>query len=266
VETVSESIWEADANGVITFVSPRIYNILGYKPEEVLGKRPFEFMSPEESKRTSAIFKKLVAEKKPIRSLEGTYIHKNGHTVLQEANGFPYFDKEGALLGYRGSDRDITEQKQILTELQQNKRDLENKSKTLEELNIALKVLLQQKTKDEEELEERFTSNASQLILPYIEKMKKSRLDERQQSYVTIMEANLNEIMSPFLHRVQQLNLAPREIQVANLIKNGKSTKEIAEIIGIAPASVNFYRKNIRDKLNLTNQKVNLQSYLQTFK
>ena len=265
VETVSEWIWEVDANGVCLYASPRIYNILGYKPEEVLGKTPFDFMPPEESKRVLPIFEKLVAEKKPILSLEGIHYHKDGHIVFHDTNGFPFFDKEGALLGYRGSDRDITEQKQIMAELQQNKNDLEAKSKTLEEVNTALRVLLHQREEDKKNLEDRVVSNVKKLVIPYIEKMKKNRLDPQQLSNLTILETNLNEIVSPFLHNIRQLNLSPRETQIASLVKDGKTTKEIAEIIGVATSAIDSYRNSIRTKLGLNNKKANLQSYLQSF-
>jgi len=94
--------------------------------------------------------------------------------------------------------------------------------------------------------------------------MKKGRLDPQQRSHLSILETNLNEIVSPFLHTIRQLNLTPRETQIASLIKDGKTTKEIAEIIGVATSSIDTYRNNIRSRLGLNNKKVNLQSYLQS--
>jgi len=160
--------------------------------------------------------------------------------------------------------RDIGERKRAEIALKKSKEDLEIKSKTLEELNTALRVLLRQREEDKENLEDRVISNVKRLVTPYIEKMKKDRLNPQQTSHLTILEANLNEIVSPFLHTIRQLNLTPRETQIASLIRDGKTTKEIAEIIGVATSSIDTYRNNIRSRLCLNNKKVNLQSYLRS--
>ncbi|MGD0230775.1 MAG: LuxR C-terminal-related transcriptional regulator [Syntrophorhabdales bacterium] len=144
--------------------------------------------------------------------------------------------------------------------------ELEIKSKAVEELNVALKVLLHQVQEDKEHLEQRFVINVNKLVLPYLEKMKKGRLNEEQNSYLDIIRANLKGIMSPFLHNVQQFNLTQRETQVANLIKDGRTTKEIAEVVGVALDAVNSYRNSIRLKLGLNKKKVNLQAYLQSLR
>ena len=173
--------------------------------------------------------------------------------------------------------RDVTEQQAAEEELKEHRKNLETlvweqtqelrmKSEAVEELNVALRVLLRQVQEDKDTLEQRFVANVNKLVLPYLKKINKSRLDKQQSSYLDIMEANLNEIMSPLLHNLQQINLSPREIQVANLVKEGKTTKEIAQIVGVAADAVNSYRNSIRQKLGLNNKKVNLQSYLQSLK
>jgi DNA-binding CsgD family transcriptional regulator len=144
--------------------------------------------------------------------------------------------------------------------------ELGRKSSTVEELNVALKVLLHQVQEDKENLEQRLASNVKTLVLPYLERILKSHLDEQQRTCLDIIEANLHEIISPFLHNIQQFNLTPREIQVANLVKEGKTTKEIAPIVGVATNAIDSYRNSIRTKLGLNKKKVNLQSYLQSIK
>jgi PAS domain S-box-containing protein len=151
-------------------------------------------------------------------------------------------------------------------ELEKSKEELETQSSSLQEMNIALKVLLQQIAEDKKDLESRFAMNIKKLVLPYVEKIKKGRLDSRQTACVSIIESNLNEIVSPFLHSLGQFGLSPRETQIATLIRDGKSSKEIAEIIGLATAAVDTYRNKIRSKLNLNNKKMNLHTYLQSIK
>ena len=160
--------------------------------------------------------------------------------------------------------RDISKRKQAERALKQKEDDLLKKARALEESNIALKVLLEQKTKDERELEQRFVSNVQKLVLPYLKKIDKSNLDPEQRSCLSIIESNLNEVVSPFLHTIQQFNLTPMESRVASLVKDGRSTKEIADTLGVASSSIHTYRNKIRHKLGLSSKKVNLQSYLQS--
>ena len=143
-------------------------------------------------------------------------------------------------------------------------KELEVKTTNLEEANTALKILLKKRDEDKIELEEKVLSNVKELVVPYLEKLKKSGLDDKQETYLSILESNLNDIISPFLRRLSSkyLNLTPTEIQIANLVKEGKSTKEIAELLASSRWAIDFHRNNLRKKLGLTNKKANLRSYL----
>jgi DNA-binding NarL/FixJ family response regulator len=134
----------------------------------------------------------------------------------------------------------------------------------LEETNIALKVLLKKIERDKREVEARVVANVRELIDPLLDKLEKSRLDSWQQTCVEIVKSNLREIISPFLQNValKTLKLTPTEIQVANLIRLGRPSKEIAELLNIATATVDVHRKNIRKKTGITNKKINLRTIL----
>lgn len=119
VEHVSDWIWEVDQNGIYTYASPRIQEMLGYSPSEIVGKTPFDLMPPEEAERIKPIFHSLVSEKLPIKSLENINVHREGHTVILETSGNPIFNEQGECIGYRGVDRDITSRKQIERRQQQ---------------------------------------------------------------------------------------------------------------------------------------------------
>ncbi len=112
VETLYDWVWEVDTRGRYTYVSPQVKNILGYEPREILGKTPFELMSPEEATQVAEKFTTLIKELKPIVALENINIHKDGHRVVLETNGLPFSDADGNFKGYRGTDRDITQRKQ----------------------------------------------------------------------------------------------------------------------------------------------------------
>ncbi|MBI2865500.1 MAG: PAS domain S-box protein [Chloroflexi bacterium] len=111
VETTSDWVWEVDENAVYTYASPKVRDLLGYEPEEVLGKTPFDLMPPDEARRVSGIFGPVVARREAFSALENTNRHEDGHLVVLETSGVPIFDANGAFRGYRGIDRDITERK-----------------------------------------------------------------------------------------------------------------------------------------------------------
>jgi diguanylate cyclase (GGDEF)-like protein/PAS domain S-box-containing protein len=111
VESSSDWIWEVDARGVYTYVSPHVQDLLGYRAEEVLGKTPFDFMPPDEAQRVGAAFAEISAAQRPFHGLENTNLHKDGRRIVLETNGVPIFNLSGKLAGYRGMDRDITARK-----------------------------------------------------------------------------------------------------------------------------------------------------------
>ena len=133
---------------------------------------------------------------------------------------------------------------------------------SLEEANIALKVLLRQREKDKEELEQRFVSNVSELVLPHMEKLKKSRLDGLQRTTLGLIETNLKEILSPFRYNVHNFNLTPRQFEIVSLIRQGRTTKEIAELLNATKDAIDKQRFIIRKKLGVNKDKINLRSLL----
>lgn len=119
VESINDWFWEVDTNGVYTYVGPQIKTLLGYDPEEALGKTAFDFMPPEESRRIRKIFQDLAEDYGSIELLENTLVHKQGHRVVVQTSGLPIYDAHGKFVGYRGTDRDITEKLKLEERLQQ---------------------------------------------------------------------------------------------------------------------------------------------------
>lgn len=158
----------------------------------------------------------------------------------------------------------IEERKQAEEALRERKKELEFKTKNLEEANIALKILLRRRDEDKTELEDRILLNMKTLATPYLEKLKMTVLDENQKTYISMLESNLKDIVSPFSHKLSSmfLDFTPTEIQVANLLRQGKTNKEIGELFHCTSSTIAFHRNNIRKKLGLKNKKANLKSYL----
>jgi len=125
-ESTSDWIWEINRSGVYIYASPKVKELLGYEPEEVIGKTPFNFMPAGEAKRVANKFKDIIKNNKPIEKLENINLHKDGHLVILETSGVPVFDGNGHLHGYRGVDRNITERKQAEETLQQSQERYQN--------------------------------------------------------------------------------------------------------------------------------------------
>lgn len=132
VETTSDWLWETDEHIVYTYASPRSRDLLGYEPDEVIGRTPFEFMPAESRTDVQIALEKIVASRQPFTGRESVHVHKDGHLVVLETSGRPILDEMGKLIGYRGIDRDITERKvaekklsALLEELQRSNTELE---------------------------------------------------------------------------------------------------------------------------------------------
>jgi PAS domain S-box-containing protein len=127
-ENTTDLVWEMNTQGIYTYVNPEVKNILGYNPDEIVGKTPFDFMPEKDRAALARQFERLIKSQKPLIRLENTYVRKDGGLVILETNGVPFFYPPGCLGGYRGIDRDITERKRSQDEL--------NKATKLESISI----------------------------------------------------------------------------------------------------------------------------------
>jgi two-component system cell cycle sensor histidine kinase/response regulator CckA len=124
VETTSDWFWEIDQNGRYTYASPKVRDLLGYQPDEVIGKSSFDFMPADEARQIKTLFQDLKESHESISGLENINLHKDGRQVVLETSGVPVFDQHGVFAGYRGIDRDITHRKQAEIALRNSERRL----------------------------------------------------------------------------------------------------------------------------------------------
>lgn len=148
--------------------------------------------------------------------------------------------------------------------LRQNEEDLAARTRNLEESNVALHVLLNKREQDKKNLEEQVTASINKLVHPYLDKLRTDDLSDRQRMYIECLTVGLAEITSQFAAKLSggMVNLTPSELQVADMVKHGRTTKEIAHLLGISPATVAVHRKKIRRKCGITNHKGNLRTRL----
>lgn len=237
--------------------------LIGYKRRELIGKSflKLKLLPPKQIPKAAAALAKN-REGEPTGPDEFTLIRKDRTKVSAEISTFPTTIRGQTLV--LGIARDITLRKQAEQALKKREKELETKTRDLEEVNAALRVLLKKREEDKTELEEKVLSNVTQVIEPYVEKLKKTELDERQKDYLSVLESNLKDIISPFSRAVSSryLNLTPAELQVANLVKQGKTTKEIAGLLNLSRETIGFHRRNIREKIGIKSKKANLRTHL----
>ena len=162
------------------------------------------------------------------------------------------------------SHEEITAIKLTEEALRKSESQLTQQKIDLEEANIALKVLLKQRENDKSDLEQKVIANVKEMVLPYVEKLKRVNLKPKDKTIVDIIESHLQSIISPMIQNLTnaRLILTPQEMQVASLVKDGKASKEIAAILNVAETTIHFHRKNLRKKFGLSNSQTNLRSYL----
>ena len=160
--------------------------------------------------------------------------------------------------------RNVTRQKLAEKALKEREQELKIKATSLADLNTALRVLLEKKDEDRVELEEKIMFNMKELVIPFIGKLKKTALTSKQAAYVEVVESNLSDVISPFSRTLSAkfLSLTPTEIQVASMVREGKTSQEIAEVLNLSRRTIESHRDSIRKKLGLKKKKANLRSHL----
>jgi PAS domain S-box-containing protein len=296
-ENSAEGIYQVSPEGRFISANPAAAHILGYEsPEDLMGTvtdiGTQVYAYPEDRDRAIGLLRKDGF----FKNFEVQNRRKNGSIVWVSASVRAVQDNQGNVIFHEGTSRDITEQKnakdtlerlvtertaevsktnkQLVVEIKKSKsaeaalrrkgRDLHLHSLKLQQLNAALKVLLKQREDDRRDLEEKVLSNVKHLINPTLTTLKKRKLDPDSKTYLDILEQNLKNIISPFSHTLSSKyqNLTPAEIKVANMIRNEKTTKEMAEFMGVSESAINHHRYHIRSKLGILTQKINLRSHL----
>jgi PAS domain S-box-containing protein len=265
METIPSPVFYKDTEGVYTGCNRAFQEFVDRPCEEIIGKTVYD-MGPKEiadkyHKKDEELFRKAGKQ-----VYEWKVKRKGGETRDVVFNKATIVGPDGKIEGLIGVIIDITKRKQAEEKLRQSESALRAKKNELEEVNKALRALLKQREQDKKELEEKVLSNVKDLAIPYLKKLKTTEMTPSQTAYLRILESNLNEIVSPFIHQLSSkyTSLTSREIQIAQLIKEGSSTRDIAKLMGSSKRTVESHRANIRIKLGLKHKKVNLRSYLST--
>lgn len=271
LDVSSNGVWDRNLQTGEIYFGENWYRTLGYENDTTDSEaNSFEnLLHPDDRQRVLAHRDSYTEGKLANYEVEYRLRNKAGDWKWFLSRGQAVTrDEEGKALRIIGTLTDITRLKEVENELLRSQVELEQRvegrTTELHESNIALKVVLKKREEDRMLLADQVIANTTKLVAPYLDRLKECRLTEQQQVLVDILRANINEVTSPFANNFSSklVRLTPAEIQVANLVKLGKRTKEIAGIMNLSPGTISIHRKNIRKKLDLTHQKANLQTTL----
>ena len=271
-DNIPDMIWAKDMDGRYMFVNQAMCDklIMCDCPDWAIGMTDMVIAEKERNAGYEHTFSEICVNSDAIiqerkvacRILEEGFV-RNKYLVL-DVHMAPFLNENREMIGTVGCGRDVTKEKEVEKALKEREIELERKNLRLEELNLALKILLERRDGDKKVLEEKVLMNIKDLIIPYVVKLKNTTLNDRQEIFVEIIQSNIEDILSSFVHKLsyKYLNFTPTELQVAGLVKQGLRTKEIADLLNSSPETVSGHRKSMRKKLNLKDKKSNLRTHL----
>jgi len=257
ITLATDAFFLGDPEGKIVTVNQQALTLSGYSRDELLGQSLSFLFSEQQLKEIPLDYSAL--KKGQVIMIERDLLHKNSGIIPIEMHSKMMPDGM-----FQSFFRDISERKKSQISMLKSQADLKEKSIQLEETNTALKILVKQSEQNKKDFEETVAANILSLVDPHLNKLKKTELNKKQANHVQIIESTLDNLVSPFVRTsmVMGLKLSPAEVQVANLIKQGKSTKQIAELLGLSPQTIDKHRSHIRKKIGITNKEISLRELL----
>jgi len=236
VENAPGFIINVNRDAKIQFINR---GVPGISAKEAIGQSVYKYIEPEYQNTARKTIKGVFKTGKP-----SSYVVKgigpDAHHISWYQTQVGPIKHDNQVIAATLITTDITEHKRDVQALREREKELRIKTMSLEEVNIALRVLLKRKDEYKIELEEKVLANVKELVVPFLEKVKKTPLDPKQVAYIDILESNLNDIISPFMR-----NLSAK-----------------SKLMTVSPRTIESYRDNMRKKFGIKDKKVNLRSHL----
>ncbi len=245
-------------NGSIRFINPAGERLTGYSTKELLNKNWQDYFHADNNTASNRDLLRQFQEN-DVRGMEVELKTKDGSLRNISWSSVTRFEDKGSARETLILGNDITRLKKAFQEIEKKKQEIE-------EANIALRVMLDQHTKTKETIEEQISVRLKTLVTPYLDLLRQSATSEQQAETINIITAHIDSIAGSFSPKSKEilLGLSPRESLIADLVRQGKRSKDISEIIGVSVRTVETYRNNLRKKLGINNRKISLRTYLAT--
>lgn len=263
IDNLPDFIYFKDTESRFVTANKAVAKFMGASnPDELIGKRDFDYYPKELAEVFFSDEKKVMQSGKAIIQREESSIDSKGKSIWLSTTKVPLRDGEGKVVGTVGMGRDITERINVEAALKRSELELRKQKEALEQKNIALREIIGQVEIEKNMIKDNVRASIDKMLIPIAEKIKISGASEE---YVELLKHGLDKINSSFSRKITDniYKLTPREIEISHMIENGHTNKEISKILIVSIQTIENHRKNIRKKLNLTNKKANLASFLQ---
>lgn len=254
-------------NRKIIYMNQTELDMLGYTREEIINRKEWADLIIEEQKTQFEQHWKDIHEEGKVDNLHYTLVHKKGHHIDVILNASAHFDDNGRLLNTRGVMFFVSRKEEIKSKsmFSDAERELINQKKVLEQKNLVLNQLLIELEIEKNRIKDHIRNNLNQLVWPLVEKLKRkgSPIDKR---HIEMLEKNLETITSGFGTKVsgRDLDLSQREIEICNMIKQGHTSKEIADLLNASIRTIDNHRNHIRKKLKISRENTDLVAFLKS--
>ncbi|MBI5844333.1 MAG: PAS domain S-box protein [Deltaproteobacteria bacterium] len=260
-------------DGKFLYINDQMALYAGYSRNDLLGRDFLEFVHPDDREMVvSRAIARCRGEDVP-NCYDFRVVHRDGSTVWVRllAAAVTYRGRPavvGNFVDITGRVREMQKLEEATSSLSEKltekEMELAKRAQELTAVNKALQQIAAQSRSDVVHFKNRVMGNVEELVMPLIGRMKEGPLTDDQMVSINVLESNLTQIMDSFVARMgtRERNLSPREMEVANLVRQGHSSKEIASILQTTRRAVEFHRDNIRKKLGIKKSRKNLRSFL----
>ena len=251
LDAPTDSMLLVDLDGTVLAANPIAAKRHRMKLQEFVGKRVYDLLTKKLAKSRKAKINRVIKTKKRVR-----FTDKRGKSIFDNSV-YPIFDNDHNVIQLAVYAKDVTAEVEF-------REGLESKTELLGDANMALKIMLQKSTENREEVEAEVMATLKKMVVPLVQKIKKAEINPTVREHINRLEDNLKHFSSPFSRNLtfEYLSLSPKEIKVANLIREGKATREIAEELNVKIGTVEFYRNSIREKIGIRGKKIRLRTHL----